>query len=157
MTRDEVAQDVRSRFSDSILEFTDKSPRRIYIDISPDALVPMATYIFGDLGARFNIASGVDTRSNLEILYHFTIEEIDVLISLRVIVDRERPSVPSLAAVIKGTNWIEREIHELLGIDFPGHPDLSRLLLADEWPQGVYPLRQDYKEWDKEAVRDRGV
>jgi len=48
-------------------------------------------------------------------------------------------------------------MHELLGIYFIGHPDLSRLLLADEWPEGVYPLRKDYKEWDKKAIRDRGV
>ena len=157
MTRDEVIQAIRSRFSDQIVEFLDKSPRRIYIDITPESLVTMATYVFADLGARFNIASGVDTRANLEILYHFTIEEIDLLITLRVVVDRKNPAVPSLAEVIKGTNWIEREIHELLGIDFPGHPGLSRLLLADEWPEGVYPLRQDYKEWDTEAVRDRGV
>ena len=54
-------------------------------------------------------------------------------------------------------NWIEREISELLGIKFKNHPDMRRLLLSDEWPEGVYPLRRDYQEWDKKAVRDRGV
>lgn len=157
MTRDELVADIKSRFADHILGFNDVSPRRIYMEIKPESLIEMSTYISSDLGARFNTASGVDTRSNLEILYHFTIESIDVLISLRVKVGKKEPSVPSLANIIKGTNWIEREIHELLGIDFPGHPGLSRLLLADEWPEGVYPLREDYKEWDAEAVRDRGV
>ena len=46
---------------------------------------------------------------------------------------------------------------KLLGINFKGHPDLRKLLLPDNWPEGVYPLRCDYKEWDKEAIRDRGV
>ena len=48
-------------------------------------------------------------------------------------------------------------MHEILGINFKGHPDLKRLLLPDDWPDGVYPLRRDYKEWDKNAIRDRGV
>ena len=53
--------------------------------------------------------------------------------------------------------WIEREIHEILGINFKGHPDMRKLLLPEGWPEGVYPLRRDYKEWDKKAIRDRGV
>jgi Ni,Fe-hydrogenase III component G len=59
--------------------------------------------------------------------------------------------------VFNGVNWIEREMNELLGIEFEGHPDMRRLLLAKEWPEGVYPLRTDYEEWDKNAIRDRGV
>ena len=93
----------------------------------------------------------------MEILYHFTIEEINLLISLRVKLPKEKLAIDSLATTIKGANWIEREIHELLGIEFRGHPDLRRLLLSDDWPKGVHPLRRDYKEWDKKAIRDRGI
>jgi formate hydrogenlyase subunit 5 len=41
--------------------------------------------------------------------------------------------------------WIEREIQDLLGIRFDGHPNPKRLILADDWPEGVYPLRKDFK------------
>jgi Ni,Fe-hydrogenase III component G len=157
MSRSEVLQDLKDRFAKSFIDFFDKSPTRVYIEIDPAALVPVAAYIFRDLGARFHIASGVDARTHLEILYHFSIESLNLLISLRVKLDRKNPRVASLAPGIKATNWIEREIHELLGIEFEGHPDLRRLLLADEWPNGVYPLRTDYEEWDKQAIRDRGV
>ena len=157
MTRDELIEDLKSRFQNDFLDFSDRSATRVYIEIKPEALVRIATYIFKDLEARFNIASGVDSRSHIEILYHFSIERLNVLVSLRVKLDRKAPAVQSLTKVIKGTNWIEREIHELLGVDFQGHPNLKRLLLSDEWPEGVYPLRQDYQEWDKSAVRDRGV
>jgi Ni,Fe-hydrogenase III component G len=157
MTRDAVLQELQDKFGEDILDLYDKSAKRVYVEIKPAALVPIATYIFRDQEARFHIASGMDVRTHLEILYHFSIETMNLLISLRVKLDKGKPKVDSLANVIKGTDWIEREIHELLGIDFPGHPDLRRLLLADEWPEGVYPLRQDYKEWDKTAIRDRGV
>lgn len=157
MTREEVLKDIKDRFSSAIVDFYDKSAHRVYIEIKKEYLVEVATYIFKDLKARFNIASAVDCRTCIEILYHFTLEYINLLISIRVKLDREKPEIDSLAPVFKGANWIEREMFELFGIKFNGHPDLRRLLLPDEWPENVYPLRCDYQEWDKNAIRDRGV
>lgn len=158
MRREDILKDLTTRFKEDIIDLFDKSSKRVYIEIKPKSLVKMATYIFKDLKARFNIASGVDTRYHIEILYHFTVEDINLLISLRVKLDKTKKlEIDSLAPAFKAANWIEREIHELLGINFKGHPDLRRLLLSDDWPEGVYPLRNDYKEWDKKAIRDRGV
>lgn len=157
MRREEVLKDLSEKFKEDIVEVFDKSPKRVYIEIKPEAIVKVANYVFRDLGARFNIASGMDVRQHMEILYHFIIEEINLLISLRVKLPKTKLEIESLAPHIEATNWIEREMHELLGIDFKGHPDLRRLLLSEEWPEGVYPLRSDYKEWDKKAIRDRGV
>lgn len=157
MNREEILRDLKTRFKENIIEFFDKSPKRVYIEIKPESIREVAKYIFGDLGARFNIASGVDLRYHMEILYHFTIEDIDLLISLRVKLSKTKLEIDSLTTIFEAANWIEREIHELLGVNFKGHPDLRRLLLPDEWPEGVYPLRRDYKEWDKTAIRDRGV
>ena len=126
-------------------------------EIKPAALVKVALHVFKDLKARFNIASGVDTRQNIEILYHFTVEDINLLVSLKVKLSKDNPEIDSLAPHFEGANWIEREMHELLGINFKGHPDMRRLLLPESWPECVYPLRADYKEWDESAIRDRGV
>jgi len=157
MTRDEVLKDLKERFKDDIVDFLDKSPQRVYIDIKAESAKKMALYVFRNLGARFNIASGVDVRTHMEILYHFTVEDINLLISLRVKLAKSKLEIDSLAPDIEAANWIEREMCEMLGIQFKGHPDMRRLLLPDEWPEGVYPLRRDYQEWDKKAVRDRGV
>ena len=157
MSRNEILKDLKERFSQDIIDVFDKTAKRVYIEIKPGSLVKVAMHIFKDLGARFNIASGVDGRQEMEILYHFTFEEINLLISLRVRLPKSHLEIDSLAPYFEGANWIEREMHELLGIDFKGHPDLRRLLLSDDWPEGVYPLRCDYKEWDKKAIRDRGV
>lgn len=157
MTRAEVLDDLKGRFKDDIIDIIDKSPTRVYIEIKAESIVKISKYMFRELKARFNTASGVDTRANIEILYHFIIEEINLLISLRVKLDKHQPEIESLAPEIEAANWIEREIHEMLGVNFKGHPDLRKLLLQDEWPEGIYPLRRDYKEWDKTAIRDRGV
>ncbi len=157
MTREEVLQDLRGRFGEDILEFLDKSPTRVYIEIKSESIVRMGSYLFRNLGARFQIASGTDMPPHIEILYHFILEDINVIISLRVKLNRENPEIASLAKEIEAFNWIEREISELLGVTFTGHPDPRRLLLADNWPECVYPLRQDYEEWDETADRTRGV
>jgi len=157
MNKKKVLRDIRGRFKKDIVDVFDKSIARVYIEIKPESIVKVANYIFKDLGARFNIASGVDARQHIEILYHFTIEDINLLISLRVKLPKSKLEIDSLAPSFEAANWIEREIHELLGIHFKGHPDLRKLLLSDDWPEGVYPLRCDYKEWDKNAIRDRGI
>jgi len=157
MKREEIINNLRKKFNGDIIEIFHKSPKRDYIEIKPESLVRVANYIFKDLKARFNIASGVDMRYHMEIIYHFLFEDINLIISLRVKLKKTNLEIDSLAPIIEGANWVEREIHEILGINFKGHPDLRRLLLPDEWPDGVYPLRRDYKEWDKNAIRDRGV
>ncbi len=157
MTREEVLCDLRKKFKDDIVEILDKCSKKVYIEIKQESLVKVASYIFKDLKARFNTASGVDMRNHMEILYHFLIEDINLLISLRVKLQKPKLEIDSLVPVFEGANWIEREMHEILGINFKGHPDLKRLLLPDDWPDGIYPLRRDYKEWDKNAIRDRGV
>jgi NADH-quinone oxidoreductase subunit C len=47
----------------------------------------------------------------------------------------------------------EREVHDILGVQFTGHPDLARLLLPDEWPDGVYPLRKEFRSKSQEPIR----
>ncbi|UCE62507.1 MAG: NADH-quinone oxidoreductase subunit C [Nitrospirota bacterium] len=157
MNREELLQHLQERFSDAIVGVYEKSAKRIYIQIQADSLVRFAQFLFKDIGARFNIASGVDGRTQMEILYHFTVEDIDLVISLRVILPKTQLEIASLTSVFTAAHWIEREIHELLGVNFVGHPQLTRLLLPEDWPEGVYPLRKDYKEWDPNAIRDRGV
>ncbi|MFC1753180.1 NADH-quinone oxidoreductase subunit C [Thermoproteota archaeon] len=157
MTKEEILLSIKEKFKSSISDYFEKSGNRVYIEVNPKDIVGITRYLINDLDARFNIASGMDMRFHTEILYHFTIERVQLLISFRVKLDRDKPSIDSITPLIKGAEWIEREMHELIGIDFPGHPNLERLLLPDDWPEGVYPLRNDYKEWDKSAIRDRGV
>ena len=157
MTKEEVLKNINEKFADDILDVFDRSVRRVYIEIKAQSLVKVAVYVFKDMKARFNTASGVDARDHMEMLYHFTFDQISLVVSFRVKLGRENPEIDSLAPYFEGANWMERETRETLGINFKGHPDPRRLLLPEDWPQDVYPLRRDYKEWDKNAIRDRGV
>ena len=157
MDRQEILQSIKKQFPEDIVSVFEKSAKRVYIEIKPGSVVEMVKYIFHELGARFNIASGVDGRNEMEILYHFTVEDKDLVITLRAILPKTKLEIDSLTSVFAAAHWIEREIHELLGIKFIGHPQLKRLLLPENWPEGVHPLKKDYEEWDPDAIRDRGV
>ena len=157
MTREEFLKDLQGRFKADIVEISDRSLKRLYVEIRPESITRVGPYLFKDLGARFNIASGVDARECIEILYHFTLEDINLVVTLRVKLAKDHPVIDSLTPHFDAANWIEREMNEMLGITFKGHPDMRKLLLPEDWPAGVYPLRRDYEEWDKNAIRDRGV
>ncbi len=144
MTWTEIKKQIKSKFGKKILKWFEHNDNRIYVDINPADLVEFAQYIFKELKARFIIASGVDTpRGGIEILYHFDFFQLPQVFSLRVFLKKPEIEVESLSSVIAGTKWIEREIHELLGVNFKNHPDLKHLILPEDWPEGNYPLRRD--------------
>jgi len=143
MRRVDIIENIKVRAGGDMLKLDDRSERRVYVTIKKEILPKMARYLFNDVRARFSIASGVDTRKAVEILYHFSVDGIGLIVSLRVILDKSDLEVDSLTSIMKCAEWIEREMHELLGVDFKGHPDLRHLLLKDDWPEGNYPLRRD--------------
>jgi len=71
------------------------------------------------------------------------IDKLNKILTVKVPVPKERCEIESIAPIIAGANWIEREIAELLGVNFLNHPNPKRLLLAEDWPEGKYPLRQE--------------
>lgn len=74
--------------------------------------------------------SGLDSGQELEVLYHFW---LGGGVTLRVRCPKDQPTLPTLVQVIPAADWYEREVHELLGVHFAGHPGLAPLLLPDDW------------------------
>ncbi len=145
MTIDELLNNVQAKFAGDILNVQRKNDKRAYIDIYPKDIVAVTGYLYKELGLRFNIASAVDDFDGLEVLYHFSLDRSALVISVRVILkDKVNPSIDTITTVTRSAWWIEREIHELFGINFIGNEDLRPLLLADDWPKGVYPMRKDF-------------
>jgi Ni,Fe-hydrogenase III component G len=126
------------------LESVRKSERRVYIDIAPESVVDASRLMLEEMGARLQIATGIDTPAGIEVMYHWALDDEDCLVTLRVTVDREAPALESMAVMYPAAEWIEREMWELLGIEFRGHPDMRHLLLDDAWPEGNYPLRKSH-------------
>ncbi len=122
-------------------------PTRIYLNVGREDARQVAGLLCGEFGARFATATGTDVGDELEALYHFCYDAVGLVVSLRVRTPKSEGTLPSLTPVVPPAEWIEREMNDLLGITFEGHPRPERLILADDWPSGVYPLRKE-KEHD---------
>jgi Ni,Fe-hydrogenase III component G len=146
--REDILAEIRKALGDKITGVFEKNPRRIYLEVKPEDVPEATRVMFKEAGARFQIASGIDTPTGIEILYHWAFDPLDCIVTVKTKLDREKPEIESVAHICVATEWIEREMWELLGITFKNHPDMRHLLLLDEWPEGKYPLRRDYKGLD---------
>ena len=143
---EKIVEEIKQALGDRIKGVTIKNSQRVYLQIDPKDIREVAGYLWKERQARYSIATTVDNRSSFEVIHHLSLDrEGGIMVSIRAILDRDNPSMPSLAPTIKAASWIEREMNELMGMEFQGHPDMRRLVLADEWPDGVYPLRKDYQ------------
>ena len=106
---------------------------------SAAATVQAAGYNF------FEDVTAVDwfpSSPRFQLSYHIVSHTYKERIRLRVLVDGDAPAVESITSVWPSANFYEREVFDLFGIRFEGHPNLRRIMMPDEW-QG-HPLRKDY-------------
>ena len=146
MSQEEALRQLQHALGERILRVEQKSPKRVFIDVSPDDVPEVCRLLFKDLQARFQVATGTDTPSAIEVLYHWALDGLGCLITLRTRLSRQEPEIESITPLCPAAEWIEREMWELLGIQFRNHPDLRHLLLSEDWPEGKYPLRRDYQK-----------
>ena len=133
---------IKESLQDKIKDWQEKSIKRVYFSLDKNDIFKATQVLFKELELRFITATATDMRDYFEIIYHFSNDPAGEVYSARVILeDKLKPEIQSITPLFPGAEWIEREIWEMLGINFKGHPNLKRLLLAEEWPEGEYPLR----------------
>jgi NADH-quinone oxidoreductase subunit C len=165
MTSPEIAGLLEDRFGPPI---TGKKMDAVdpWIIVDPAYLVEISRFLHDDPRLRFdllNCITGVDYfepdakkapkagfEPHLEIVYHLQSFLHKHRFVVKVMLPRwkdnqagQLPEVPSVSEIWQTANWHERETFDMYGVTFTGHPDLSRILLSEDW-EG-YPLRKDYE------------
>ena len=116
--------------------------------IGADALIATATLLRDDPDLAFDYLAdltGVDFFPRVprfDVAYHLYSMKHNHRLRLEVPIDGETPKLESVVSIWPAANWHEREVFDLLGIEFVNHPDLRRILMPEDW-EG-YPLRKDY-------------
>jgi Ni,Fe-hydrogenase III component G len=149
-----IVEQIKNQFKDKV-EIHEKSVKRLYVAVAKEDAHEVVRYLFREMGARMSIASGVDTRPGIEILYHMTFDQYNMIVSVRALVKKPELEMPTFTDFMPAAEWIEREIHEMLGVNFIGHPRLEKLLTSDDWPEGVYPLcKKSYESIQENVERE---
>ncbi len=148
MTPAEVYHKVKERFGEALESFNEKALDP-YLVVQPGAVVAVCRFLKGEPALAFDCLSnmsGVDylKENTIQVVLHLYSYVHRHKIVVKVNVPRDHPTMPSLEEVWKAANWQEREIYDLLGVVFTGHPDLRRLLMPEDWVG--HPLRKDFLE-----------
>jgi Ni,Fe-hydrogenase III component G len=147
----EIVESLKRDLGAKALEVTNPDRRRIFLKVAPPDLVPAATLLRDKYDcAHLSTISGVDKGEAFEFLYHLASPV--AVISLRIEVPRAEPRFASICSVIPGAVLYERELQEMFGVSVEGIPDGRRLNLPDDWPEGQYPLRKDWKHVRPEEI-----
>jgi Ni,Fe-hydrogenase III component G len=145
-----IIEKFKEKFNSDILEISEKNQKRMIITIRPNSIISVADYLYQTAGFRFIIASALHTKKGFEIHYHFSKDEAGLILNIHVVLDRKNPQIESLSNMFNASNWIEREMHELFGINFLNHPNQDKLISEGNWAEGVYPLRKEFKSTTEE-------
>lgn len=136
--------------AENVLESRIPRERRVFITIEKDSLRDAVRYLRDDEGfTHITTISGIDSGEDIEVVYHLAKKDLGLSIKLKA--PMENPVLDSITDILNGAILYEREVHDLLGVVFEGHPNLDRLILPEDWPEGVHPL---LKKWDLEKIRD---
>jgi membrane-bound hydrogenase subunit beta len=118
---------------------------RIRVKTVPDMLHDTITTSQAVLGFdRLITISTVDNGETFELLYHL-IGSHRIIVSLAIDLPRNTPVAPTVSDLLPPAGIYERQIHDLFGITFTGHPGLKKIILNEDWPDNEYPLRKDWK------------
>ncbi|WP_051914288.1 NADH-quinone oxidoreductase subunit C [Thermorudis peleae] len=144
-----AVQAIREHFPEAFVEATTFRDE-MTIRIQREALRNVVAFLRENPALRYNHLTDITA---VDMLYLREAPRFDVVVQLYSIPRRQRlrikcgvedgETVPSLVPIFAGANWFEREVFDMFGIVFEGHPDLRRILLPEDWDEG-HPLRKDY-------------
>jgi len=130
---------------------------QLWIRVLPSDIAPVLKDLRDNPEFSFDFLTdicGVDnfpSKRRFEVVYHLLSTKNKFRLRIKVQVPEDTMMVPSSVSVWKGANWMEREVYDMYGIKFEGHPDLRRILMHEDFKD--FPQRKDFplKGWRHEA------
>jgi len=138
---------LRAAFPEAVLAVTDFRGQ-LAITVAPQRIVEICGFVKTDRDLRFNQlldVTAVDYLARVprfDVVYHLLSHSRKARLRLKAPVPDADPRLPSISGLWQAANFAEREVYDLMGIRFDGHPDLRRILLPEHW-EG-HPLRHDH-------------
>ena len=147
MTSAQVVNELKHRLGAALRAVEEPVAGTLHLTVDRGVILPVCRHLREDLGARFIMSVGTDHQPRngcMSVTHIFSRDEQKQFICLRADVPESEAEVEAITPVVPGANWAEREFQDMVGVKAKGHPDPRRLVVPDDWPEGVYPLRKDF-------------
>ena len=139
---EQLEKAIRDAFPEAVLESAEVDGA-LQLKLAAGALLGACELVHSQHGFDYLAdITAIDWKDRIEVVYRMTNLATNGKLILRVDLDHEKPEVASVTPVWRGADFQEREVFDLMGVVFTGHPNLKRILLPEDW-EG-YPLRKDY-------------
>lgn len=154
---DKLVQTLKLNMAGLIGEI-ETSGREIYVDTPVENLYEACMYVYANIDCTLLSLFASDERglnSGFGVYYSFAVKNAGALLTLKAQVTEEPAVLPSISAGIPSASLFEREIADMFGIAFDGHPDRRTLVFHGNWPEGLHPLRKEFDASHKPVFADR--
>ena len=149
MTSEEIVETLKANYGEDI-QSAEVNLGDPVLFVGPDAIHKVADYLKNDSDLNFDYLSHItgaaylneDREPRFEVVYELHSIDKNHSIRIRVGLEEEDPTVPTVSDLWKGALYPERELFDMFGFNITGHPNLSRLIMPEEWEGN--PLRKDY-------------
>jgi len=143
-TREEILKALSERFAAVSFRLDDTNEQAIIIP--PHHLLEVAQFLKNDPSLHFDynmVITASDWIERVDVVYYFMSYQHLHIVALKVQLPNDALEVDSLCSLWVSANWFEREVYDLFGVHFAGHPDLRRIMMPQDW-EG-HPLRKNYE------------
>ncbi len=145
-----VLETLKAKLPDAVLSVEDHGPRaELSARVAADRILDVMALLHDNPGAAFDHITDIcsadypEDQERFEVIYHLLSLPHRTRIRIKARVTEDDPCLASVTGIWKGANFMEREVYDLMGIRFSGHPDLRRILMPEDYDEG-YPLRKDF-------------
>ena len=140
MSRSTIVKKLENLIPSHILEVSVPREGRIFVYVSREHLKNVIALLRDEGFGHLAGITALEKNDAFELLYHLSME--GTLLTVRVNLPLDDDVAPTITDIIPGALLYEREVHDLFGIKFEGHPNMEPLILPDDWPKEVHPLRK---------------
>jgi len=154
-----VMEVTRKQLGDGCIAIDELPPDIVRIAVARSAVRKAVEILVTEFAARFLITVGTDNRQDSNafgIMHVFSLDADQLFVLVDCSVAADDPHIDSITPIVPGAGWAEREVRDVVGVSPDGHPDPRRLVLSDDWPEGVHPLRKDFP-YDHKPPPAQGV
>ncbi len=145
-----LLETLKTKFPEAVLSVHEDQARGdLSVRVAANRILEVARFLHDDPSAAFDHITDVcsadypEDPERFEVIYHFLSLPHGRRIKVKARVLEDDPAIDSVTSIWQGANFMEREVYDLMGIRFKGHPDLRRILMPEDYDEG-YPLRKDF-------------